>query len=313
MALTRTALRYFDEAVRCGSIRKAADHLHVASSAVNRQLIQLESELDVKLFERLPRGIRATTAGEVVLNYVRRWSREAISLNRDLGALRGGARGTIRIAASESFTDELLPRAMHELQLRFPQVDFSLISGDNYLITSQLMARDADVVLAFDVSADVRAQVVATITSPVGVITRPDHPLTRIRQLSLRDCAPYPLIIPGNAWLQHSGLNVLIQEDNPPAHVVARAERPAMLKALVRAGLGIAYLTALGVERDVAEQQLAWTPLAPGIIKPATISLMAPRGRKQPVYATSFIEIVKRELEQLAMADERQRSAWGVR
>lgn len=174
MALTRTALRYFDEAIRHGSIRKAADHLHVASSAVNRQLLQLEAEMDVKLFERLPRGIRATAAGEVVLGYLRRWNREAVSLNRDLAALRGGVRGTIRIAASESFTDEMLPRAMHELQARFPQVDFSLISGDNYLITSQLLARDADVVLAFDVSADVRAEVAATITSPLGVITLPE-------------------------------------------------------------------------------------------------------------------------------------------
>jgi DNA-binding transcriptional LysR family regulator len=296
VALTRTALRYFDEAIRHGSIRKAADHLHVASSAVNRQLLQLEAEMDVKLFERLPRGIRATAAGEVVLGYLRRWNREAVSLNRDLAALRGGVRGTIRIAASESFTDELLPRAMHELQARFPQVDFSLISGDNYLITSQLMARDADVVLAFDVSHDVRAEVAATITSPLGVITLPDHPLARLRQVTLGDCAPYPLIVPGAAWLQHSGLNVLFSEENLPDRVVARAERPGMLKALVRAGLGIAYLTALGVERDIEERKLAWTPFAPGTIKHATISLMVPRGRIPPLHTQTFIDILKREL-----------------
>lgn len=296
MALTRTALRYFDEAIRHGSIRKAADHLHVASSAVNRQVLQLEAEMDVKLFERLPRGIRATAAGEVVLGYLRRWNREAVSLNRDLAALRGGVRGTIRIAASESFTDEMLPRAMHELQARFPQVDFSLISGDNYLITSQLLARDADVVLAFDVSADVRAEVAATITSPLGVITLPDHPLARLRQVTLGDCAPYPLIVPGSEWLQHSGLSALFSEDNLPDRVVARAERPGMLKALVRAGLGVAYLTALGVERDIEERKLAWTPFAPGIIKHATISLMVARGRAMPLHTQAFVDILKREL-----------------
>ncbi|MBO6726089.1 MAG: LysR family transcriptional regulator [Rhizobiaceae bacterium] len=297
MALMRTAVRYFDEATRHGSIRKAADHLHIASSAVNRQILQLEEELGIKLFERLPRGIRATTAGEVLLSYVRRWNREAVSLNRDLGALRGGIRGTIRIAASESFTDELLPRAMRELQASFPQVDFSLISGDNYRITTQLFARDADVVLAYDVSDNVRAKVIATITSPLGVITLPDHPLTCLSQVTLDDCAPYPLVVPGSDWLQHSGLNVLLQEDTLPAHVIARAERPAMLKALVRSGLGIAYLTALGVERDIEEGKLAWTPFAPGVIKDATISLMVPRGRTQPTHAIAFIDILKRELE----------------
>jgi hypothetical protein len=52
-----------------------------------------------------------------------------------------------------------------------------------------------------------------------------------------------------------------------------------MLNALVRAGLGIAYLTALGVKRDIGERKLAWTPFAPAIIKHATISLMVARGR----------------------------------
>lgn len=299
MALTRTALRYFDEAVKQGSIRKAADRLHVASSAVNRQLLQLEEEMGVRLFERLPRGIRATAAGELVLSYVRRWDREAIGLKRDIEALRGGVRGTIRIAASESFTDELLPRAMHELQVRFPQVDFSMISGDNQLITSQLLARDADIVLAFDVSENVRARVAASITSPLGVITQPNHPLTKLRHVTLEACSPYPLIIPGTDWLRHSGLKVLIHEDNLPVRVVARAERPAMLKSLVRAGLGIAYLTALGVERDVEENKLAWTPFAPGVIKPAVISLMVPRGRVAPIYTQALVEILVRELHSL--------------
>jgi DNA-binding transcriptional LysR family regulator len=89
---------------------------------------------------------------------------------------------------------------------------------------------------------------------------------------------------------------VLFSEDNLPDHVVARAERPGMLKALVRAGIGIAYLTALGVERDLDERKLAWTPLSPGIIKPATISLMVARGRIAPLYTQAFVDILKREL-----------------
>ncbi len=308
MALTRTALRYFDEAIRDGSIRKAADRLHVASSAINRQLIQLEEEMGVRLFDRLPRGIRATTAGEILLGYVRRWNRESVSLKRDLEALRGGIRGTIRIAASESFTDEMLPRAMHDLQAQFPQVDFSVISGDNYRITTQLLARDADVVLAFDVAENTRAQVVASLTSPLGVITPPDHPLARQSTVTPGDCAPFPLIIPGTDWLQHSGLSLLIHENDLPPRVVARAERPGMLKALVRSGLGIAYLTAFGVERDLAEHKLAWTPLAPGVIKPAVISIVVPRGRLMPSYTSAFLDLLKREFD-VIRADRRAAGA----
>lgn len=299
MALLRTSLHYFDEAIRHGSIRKAAETLHVASSAVNRQLLQLEEEMGVDLFERLPRGIRATAAGEVLLSYVRRWNREAVSLHQEVGGLRGGVRGTIRIAASETFTEEMLPTAMHELQGQFPLVDFSLISGDNHRITSELFAKDADVVLAYDVSDDVRAEVVQTISSPLGIISVPDHPVARLKQVTLADCEPHPLIVPGRDWLQHSGLAVLLHDNAMPARVVARAERPGMLKALVRAGLGIAFLTALGVERDIEDGKLAWTPLARGIIKPATISLMVARGRVPPIYTLFFVDILKRELVKL--------------
>ena len=53
-------LRYVDEVARAGSIRKAADHLNVTSSAVNRRIMDLEEELGAPLFERRPRGVRLT-------------------------------------------------------------------------------------------------------------------------------------------------------------------------------------------------------------------------------------------------------------
>ena len=58
-------LQYIDEIARCGSIRKAAAHLNVASSAINRQILALEEELGVPIFERLPRGKRSHLVGAV--------------------------------------------------------------------------------------------------------------------------------------------------------------------------------------------------------------------------------------------------------
>jgi hypothetical protein len=58
MHIHSRALKYFDMIRRCGSIRAAARQLHVSSSAVNRQLRQLEDEVDWPLLERLPRGLR---------------------------------------------------------------------------------------------------------------------------------------------------------------------------------------------------------------------------------------------------------------
>src|SRR5689334_16391347 len=68
--------RYVDAVARYGSIRKAAEALHVVSSALNRRILDLEAELGSPLFERLPRGVRPTAAGELFLDYVRRSMRD---------------------------------------------------------------------------------------------------------------------------------------------------------------------------------------------------------------------------------------------
>lgn len=303
MPTMKTSLLYFDQAVRHGSIRRAAEALHIASSAINRQLLQLEEEMGLPLFERLPRGIRPTAAGEILLEFVRRWNREETALHQALGELRGGIRGTIRIAAAESLTEEILPIALSQLKARFPLVDHSLVSGDNHRILSELFAKEADVVIAFDFSDNVRGEVVHVVHSPLGVISTPDHAIAQLKSATIADCAAYPLIVPGHEWLQHSGLNFLLQGSNLQASVIARVERPGMLKALVRHGIGIAFLTHLGVEREITEGKLSWTPLARGIIKPASISLMVPRGRSLPLFTSAFVDILKNQLTAFTTAN----------
>ena len=61
-------LRYLDEVVRRGSIRKAAEYLHIAPTAVNRQILELESELGAPLFDRIHKRLRLTPLGEMVLD-----------------------------------------------------------------------------------------------------------------------------------------------------------------------------------------------------------------------------------------------------
>ena len=69
-------LRYLDEVVRCGSIRKAAEKLHVAPTAINRQILELEQNLGTPLFERIHKRLRLTPLGEMVLGHVRQTLRE---------------------------------------------------------------------------------------------------------------------------------------------------------------------------------------------------------------------------------------------
>jgi len=295
--LIKTGLLYFQQAVKDGSIRKAADRLQVASAAVNRQLLQLEAELGVELFERLPRGIRATAAGELLLSHVQEWSQDVDKLRQDIGRLKGGVRGTIHIAAAESIKTEILPQAMAKLQVRYPGIDFNVISGDNYFVKSALLAKDADLVCAFDISGTNRTDTVTSIKSPIGVIAHPDHILAKRDSVSISDCLEHPIIAPTPSWLNHSILKDLIENPDVPLQIAARVERIGMLRNLVLSNLGIAFLSPIGLRQDILDRKLTWIPFSKGTSFPTTVSLLIPKGRILANYTRELVDLLREELE----------------
>ncbi|MCB1549921.1 MAG: LysR family transcriptional regulator, partial [Hyphomicrobiaceae bacterium] len=95
-------LRYFAAVARAGSIRKASEELHVATSAVSRQIQKLEDELGTPLFERLPKGLKLTRAGSLVLRHAELTLEEFDLLKGELGSLKGIKTGHVRIVALDS-------------------------------------------------------------------------------------------------------------------------------------------------------------------------------------------------------------------
>ena len=122
-------LSYVDAVARYGSIRKAADALNIASSALNRQILDLETDLGAPLFERLPRGVRMTSAGEVFLVYCRLVISELKLVESRVEQLRGLVRGQVSVAAAESVAGELLPSAITQFQATHPNVRFQVRIG----------------------------------------------------------------------------------------------------------------------------------------------------------------------------------------
>ena len=91
-------LKYLDEVARLGSIRKASARLNVASSAINRQILALENELGAPIFERMPRRLRLTATGEVLIAHVRDTLKGHQRVEAHIEALKGLTRGEVTIA-----------------------------------------------------------------------------------------------------------------------------------------------------------------------------------------------------------------------
>ena len=86
-------LLYFTEVARQGSFRKASEALHVSASSIDRQILRVEQELAMPLFERHPTGLRLTAAGELLLHAANNWKKDFTRVCEQLDDLRGLRRG----------------------------------------------------------------------------------------------------------------------------------------------------------------------------------------------------------------------------
>ena len=104
-------LRYIDEIARCGSIRAAGERLHVAPSAINKHLLLLEEELGGPLFERLPRGMRPTPTGELLLGHLRKTMLEYRQVEAEIRDLKTLQRGEVIIATMAGLASGIISTA----------------------------------------------------------------------------------------------------------------------------------------------------------------------------------------------------------
>lgn len=189
-------LRYVDEVARCGSIRQAAERLHVAASAVNRRLLDLEDELGTPIFERLPRGMRLTSAGELFVQYVRERGAALEQVRSAIEDLKGLRRGRIRLIASQATAPAFLPAALASFRTRHPLVDFEVQVADRRQALAALRSYESDLALTFGLDADPDVETIATFEQRLMLLMHRDHPLARSGgAVRLRQCVDYPIVL----------------------------------------------------------------------------------------------------------------------
>jgi DNA-binding transcriptional LysR family regulator len=196
LSLHGIALRYFVEVARTGSLSEASARLHVAVSAISRQVARLESELGTPLFERRPRGMALSEAGERLLAYAQRSLLEAEHVMKEIGGLDALHGSMVKVVSSEGFAADFLPGALAGFRLKHPGIDFNLAVLTPGEATRQVRDGDADLALTFSLAPEKGVKVEHTERAPVFALMPADHPLAARSKVSLTDLQHYPLVLP---------------------------------------------------------------------------------------------------------------------
>src|SRR5271155_1295646 len=188
-------LKYLDEVSRLGSIRKAAARLNIASSAINRQILALENELGAPIFERMPRRLRLTAAGEVLIAHVRDTLKGHQRAEAQIAAFKGLTRGEVTIATMNGLAAGPLPRFLGSILDQHPRVHVRLRVLPFDQITNAVLTGEADLALTYNPPNSPGLRVVSSRDLALGAAVSPQHPLTRHKTLRLADCIQFPLAV----------------------------------------------------------------------------------------------------------------------
>ncbi len=296
MSIHSVFLKYFDEVRRSGSIRLAARKLNIASSAVNRQILKIEEELDVKLFERSASGIRLTAAGDLLAAHISRTLGDAEQTLSRIAALKGDQRQLLCIAGQESIIARFLPPALVTLHADYPDVATSFKAAKGTELQELLRAGSADAAVAFDPEMADDIETVAAVVLPVGAVLTPSHPLAGRVRLSLVDCSSYPIVLPDLSWPLRARLDREIEQAGLALNIITSSNSVEFLKAMVDQQLGIGFQTIIGIEAQVEKGEFMHVPLVTTAPISQTFALCRRAGRTRTSAFDRLIALLQQRL-----------------
>ncbi|MGZ0203740.1 LysR family transcriptional regulator [Streptomyces sp. RM1] len=253
------ALELLLAVARLGSLGAAAREVGVTQPAASSRIRSMERQLGVALVDRSPRGSRLTDAGVLVTDWARRVVEAAAAFDAGARALRDRRDSRLRVAASMTIAEYLLPGWLLALHAERPDTAVSLLAGNSARVAELLLGGEADLgfVEGLSVPAGLDAAVIGH--DRLIVVTAPGHPWARRRRpLAAEELAATPLILrergSGTRQVLDAALGGL-------ARPLIELSSTTAVKASAVSGAGPSVLSELAVREELALRRLVAIPV----------------------------------------------------
>jgi len=224
-------LRTFVTVIEAGSVSAAALKLSRTQAAVSMQLRRLEEDLEQRLLERSPRGVKLTQAGHVLLPFAQAILGSGADALRALSAQ--SIRGTVRLGLLEDIASGRLPHALRRFATAYPQVALELVIDNSASLANQLSNAELD--LAIGDASYFSAAATALWRQPLHWVAARGFDLQAHAQA-------LPIVAFGGNCLWQAQVFEALRLAARPWRVVCTSTSLAALQSAVEAGLGIAVL-----------------------------------------------------------------------
>ncbi|MFL9812477.1 LysR family transcriptional regulator [Stutzerimonas sp. VN223-3] len=253
-------LNAFIAIAETGSFSLAGERLHLTQPAVSKRLAALESQLNVRLFDRLGREIGLTEAGRALLPSAYQILNVLDDTRRALTNLNGDVSGRLCLATSHHIGLHRLPPLLRAFTRAYPNVNLDIRFLDSEIAYEEILhgrAELAVITLAPNTAAPVLASKVWD--DPLDFVVAPEHPLAQKPDITLTDIAAFPAVFPGGNTFTHHIAQRLFEREGLAPNIAMSTNYMETIKMMVSIGIAWSVLP-----RTMLDEQVVRLPL-PGV------------------------------------------------
>jgi DNA-binding transcriptional LysR family regulator len=244
-------LKIFKTIVEVGSFTRAGARLNLSQPAISQHIRALEEHLGVPVLLRVGKRARPTPAGEVLLHCAEQVLDKIEDAERLLAEQGVGGGGVLRVGGADAACQHLLPPVLKEFLGQFPRVHLQLTGGHTATTLGRVLAGELDLALVtLPVETD-RIRVTEIGRDELVAVVQREHAWAERRRIPAADFADEPLILyDRESRMTETVLHFLLEEGVFP-RVAVEVDQIAVVKELVRLGLGVAVLPAWAVRPEI--------------------------------------------------------------
>jgi DNA-binding transcriptional LysR family regulator len=294
-------LKIFKTIVEVGSFTRAGARLNLSQPAISQHIRALEEHLGVPVLLRVGKRARPTPAGEVLLHCAEQVLDKIEDAERLLAEQGMGGGGVVRIGGGDAACQHLLPPVLKEFLAGFPRVHVQLTSGHATTTLGRVLGGELDLgLVTMPVETD-RIRVTEVGCDELVAIARPGDTWAERRRVQAADFAEQPLILYDRESRMTEILLQFLLEEGVFPRVAMEVDNAAVVKELVRLGLGVAVLPAWAVRAEVERGELRGLAVgAQGLTR--AWCLAALDNRAQPAVMKALIRLCVDHLPRLLTA-----------
>lgn len=282
-------LETFLEVARHASFSRAAEKRFRTQPAISSQIRGIEEEVGAKLFDRSGGKVSLTAAGKAFLKYVEETLDARKAMMVAIAEMERVPRGEIIVGANEGTCLHILPHVFAEFKKQYPEVSVHIKRADYAKVLESIIDNSVDFgVVSLPVN-DNRLTVVLIHRDELVLIAPPQHPVGKMKSVTIADASKFPLIVP-KAGHTRDAIEQLFHERRLKPNFTMELDSSELLKRFVAADVGIGFISRSNVEEDVRAKALVAIPLADAHVR-RDLALVFRKDKALSRAALAFIDI----------------------